>query len=70
MTWRSAIHQLDGAAAESQNQAASRSFAAVSAQLQTVLSDVQARTPVPRAVLQTLNHDSALADEACGTVRL
>src|SRR6266851_811045 len=65
-----AIHELDGAAAESQNQAASRSFAAVSAQLQTVLSDVQARTPVPRAVLQTLNHDSALADEACGTVRL
>ena len=65
-----AIHELDGAAAESQNQAASRSFAEVSAQLQTVLSSVQARTPVPRAVLQTLNHDSALADEACGTVRL
>lgn len=65
-----AIHELDGAAAESQNQAASRSFAAVSAQLRTVLADVRARTPVPRAVLQTLNHDSALADEACGTVRL
>jgi hypothetical protein len=65
-----AIHQLDGAAAESQNQAASRSFAGVSAQLQTVLSDVRARTPVPHTVLQTLNHDSALADDACGTVRL
>lgn len=65
-----AIHQLDGAAAESQSRAASHSFADVSAQLQTVRSDVQARTPVPRAVLQTLNRDSALADGACGTVRL
>jgi hypothetical protein len=25
---------------------------------------------VPRGVLRTLNHDSAHADKACGTVRL
>ena len=65
-----AIRQLDEAAAQSRNRAASGSLDALSAQLQTVLSDVRARMPVPRAVLQTLNRDSALADEACGTVRL
>jgi hypothetical protein len=65
-----AIRQLDRAAAQSLNRAASGSLIALSAQLQTVLSDVQAHAPVPRAVLLGLNRDSALADGACGTVRL
>jgi hypothetical protein len=65
-----AIRRLDGAAAHSRSGTASGSLAAVSAQLQTVLSDVKAHKPVPRSVLQALNRDSALADGACGTVRL
>lgn len=65
-----AIHQLDEAAAASRSGAASGSLTALSVQLQTVLSDVQTGTPVPQAVLRGLNRDSALADGACGTVRL
>jgi hypothetical protein len=65
-----AIRKLDGAAAQSRSGTASGSLAAVSAQLQTVLSDVQAHQPVPGSVLQALNRDSARADGACGTVRL
>ncbi len=65
-----AIRQLDGAAAQSRSHAAAGSLTALSAQLQTVLSDVQARRPVPRAVVLALNRDSARADRACGTVRL
>jgi hypothetical protein len=65
-----AIHQLHGAAAASRSGAASGSLTALSAQLQTVLADVRAGTPVPRGVLQALNRDAARADGACGTVRL
>jgi hypothetical protein len=65
-----AIRQLDGAAAASHNRAASRSLTALAAQLRPALSDVQAGTLVPQAVLRGLNRDSALADGACGTVRL
>jgi hypothetical protein len=65
-----AIRQLDEAAAASRNEAALDSLTAMSAQLQTVLSDVRAGRPVPQAVLRALNRDSALADGACGTVRL
>lgn len=65
-----AIRQLHEAAAASRNAAASRSLTAMSAQLRTVLADVRAGTPVPASVLRTLNHDSAHADKACGTVRL
>jgi hypothetical protein len=65
-----AIRQLDGAAAASRSGTASGSLGALSAQLQTVLADFQARPLVPREALQALNRDSALADRACGTVRL
>jgi hypothetical protein len=65
-----AIRQLDEAAGASRSEAASDSLTAMSAQLQMVLSDVHAGRPVPQAVLRGLNRDSALADGACGTVRL
>jgi hypothetical protein len=65
-----AIRQLREAAAASRSTAASRSLTALSTQLRTVLAEVQAGTVVPRGVLRTLNHDSAHADKACGTVRL
>jgi hypothetical protein len=67
---RAAIRKLDGAAAQSRSGTASGSLAALSTQLQTVLSDVQAHKPVPGSVLRALNRDSARADGACGTVRL
>jgi hypothetical protein len=65
-----AIRQLDEAAAQSRSHATAGSLSALSSQLQTVLSDIQARRPVPRAAVLALNRDSALADHACGTVRL
>jgi hypothetical protein len=67
---RAAVRQLDRAAAHSRNRAASASLGTLSAQLHTVLAAVSARQPVPRADLQELNRDSALADGACGTVHL
>ena len=65
-----AIRQLNGAAAASRSGTASGSLAGLSAQLQTVLVDFQARPLVPREALQALNRDSARADKECGTVRL
>jgi hypothetical protein len=64
-----AVRRLDGAAAASHS-SASGSLTALSAQLTAVLSDLAAGRPVPHAAVAALNRDSALADEACGTVRL
>jgi hypothetical protein len=66
----SAITQIDRAAGDSGNATAARSLDALSGGLRTVLADVRAGHDVPRHVLLTLNHDTDIADTACGTVRL
>lgn len=63
-----AAQQAGRAARESQNPVATRSLAALSTGLHTMLGDIQAGRIVPRQVLLDLNKDTDTADDACGTV--
>ena len=65
-----AIREIDRARGDSKNADASRSLAALSRGLRTMVTDVEAGAGVPRDVLQTLNHETGLTDGACGTVHL
>jgi hypothetical protein len=55
---------------DSRSAAASRSLAALSAELQTMRADVLAGRVVPRPLLLSLNRETGAADAACGTVHL
>jgi hypothetical protein len=65
-----AIREIDRARGDSKNADASRSLAALSRGLHTMVTDVEAGAGVPRDVLQTLNHETGITDGACGTVHL
>lgn len=66
----SAIRQIDDAAADSRDTAATRSLHALSAGLRTALADVRAGGSVPRHGLAALDQDTERADDACGTLRI
>jgi hypothetical protein len=65
-----AIATVGEAVSDSRSAAASRSLAALSAELQTMRSDVRAGRVVPRQLLLSLNRETGAADAACGTVHL
>jgi hypothetical protein len=65
-----AITALSTAAARSHRQATSQDLSQLSGQLQTMLTEIQDGTVVPAGALSELNRDAALADTACGTLRL
>jgi hypothetical protein len=65
-----AITALDGAAGRSRDPGTSRDLSRLTAQLRTVLSDVQAGRVVPDSALGALNADATHTDSACGTLRV
>ncbi|HUY45343.1 MAG TPA: hypothetical protein VMV92_06415 [Streptosporangiaceae bacterium] len=65
-----AIREINRARSDSRNAAASRSLGALSHGLQAMVTDVKAGVVVPSHVLLTLNHETGIADGACGTVHL
>jgi hypothetical protein len=65
-----AIATVSEAVSDSRSAAASRSLAALSAELRTMRADVRAGRVVPRELLLSLNRETGAADAACGTVHL
>jgi hypothetical protein len=65
-----AITALSMAAARSQSTVTSQDLSQLAGQLRAVLTEIQDGTVVPAGALSQLNRDAALADTACGTLRL
>jgi hypothetical protein len=64
------IATVGEAGSDSRSAPASRSLAALSAELRTMRADVRAGRVVPRQLLLSLNRETGAADAACGTVHL
>ncbi|MGH3157700.1 MAG: hypothetical protein ACRDNF_14135 [Streptosporangiaceae bacterium] len=62
-----AVAGLESAAARSRNSPAKDALRTLTSQLMTASND-QIAGQIPSSVMRTLNHDTVLADNACGTI--